>query len=962
MKKNRNSIVLGVAVVVSMAAVALLGLPYVNAAAVNEDEVEAKKNKVDLNDYIDYEDGSVILKADRHKLGDEEEKCPYSVEEICGLFVTLRSLFLEPPKKPNGTYRYKFLEFPELIKINGVDVHTHVDIYQNIDGFPGVRIWDGETLIQVETSSLWDHAANFPLRAEGNLWAPGDGTTPHWSIKSTKFADVDLDADTDNNSVEAHRPPDESVSEDAKEDEVVGLLIGLNDDNDVDWDRRDCYHSMDRDKDDDILDMKLKIDITKVAFPIVGTTEYWIPLWCYDDQGHDCYNVVNPVFDYSVYTGDPPKNLHIESSIGDTSGTIGNMRVSFTATEPWNVCSWCDTVQFLLIGTDIDLDSNNDGSISNINDYNDGEDFFENHPVSELAGYPEYKFGMFVSVNEDDDDSNKKADNGWDGTDWDGADADTVQGNADKADMKLAKLRKLNLTEAQKIVLDNEGAFIMVTKVGGTGAVRVFCENGVLIGKFVDDTDGYATAGSKELFELISGNSDCDLRIEGLRPGEVILEIKLGLISGSTIHKDQVKITVLPRIERDIAGGAVDWKPIEDTSRKVLPGQKMNLRLSATSLDPNAKWEWTLPGVLFKNYTANQNAGILTKIYSEDRDDEQCGFYWADTKDSRNVSCKVEVNNVEVTVETFFVIEKPSCTYSSKLGTVAIDAAQTQMGLLPAGGSTMGIDYTAKVEMPAGYTAQGKWNYVQIIRTHWTQTRAADNVVEYIAQYGLTGLDTTYPYEPSPYTAHPGSAGSWNTGAATHTEGDTPYCVLAATYKRVEREDWFWTYVMFLPPGNESRYVPLQVISWDWKGSATKNLVTGIWALDAGSNQNASAATASSSHPTWAFNNGGLNLNENGPLGINMPTEVTEGDASAQATISVRDNVTANLTVNLASSDTSEIAVPVTVTIAAGTRSATFNITIVNDTVQDGTQTAIVTATAATYSSASGAVAVRDND
>ena len=71
---------------------------------------------------------------------------------------------------------------------------------------------------------------------------------------------------------------------------------------------------------------------------------------------------------------------------------------------------------------------------------------------------------------------------------------------------------------------------------------------------------------------------------------------------------------------------------------------------------------------------------------------------------------------------------------------------------------------------------------------------------------------------------------------------------------------------------------------------------------------------------------------------------------------------TNDLVVTLNSSDTSEATVPVNVTISAGQTNAGFNLTIPDDGVLDGSQTATIIAAASGYSSANAAITVFDNE
>ena len=97
-------------------------------------------------------------------------------------------------------------------------------------------------------------------------------------------------------------------------------------------------------------------------------------------------------------------------------------------------------------------------------------------------------------------------------------------------------------------------------------------------------------------------------------------------------------------------------------------------------------------------------------------------------------------------------------------------------------------------------------------------------------------------------------------------------------------------------------------------------------------------------------------------LAVTLPASATEGDAPVTGTVTASPAPASNLVVTLSSSDTSEATVPATVTILAGQTAATFSLTIINDTLLDGTQNVTVTATAASYFPGSGTIAINDNE
>jgi C1A family cysteine protease len=123
---------------------------------------------------------------------------------------------------------------------------------------------------------------------------------------------------------------------------------------------------------------------------------------------------------------------------------------------------------------------------------------------------------------------------------------------------------------------------------------------------------------------------------------------------------------------------------------------------------------------------------------------------------------------------------------------------------------------------------------------------------------------------------------------------------------------------------------------------------------------NPSSGLASNS-TVWAW------IDSFGPVGINVtvPAGVAEGNGTLanQGTVTVSRVLSFDLTINLSSSDASEATVsPPSVTIAAGQTSAPFTVCITDDAERDGTQVAIITASATDFSPGSALLAVNDNE
>ncbi len=97
---------------------------------------------------------------------------------------------------------------------------------------------------------------------------------------------------------------------------------------------------------------------------------------------------------------------------------------------------------------------------------------------------------------------------------------------------------------------------------------------------------------------------------------------------------------------------------------------------------------------------------------------------------------------------------------------------------------------------------------------------------------------------------------------------------------------------------------------------------------------------------------------------VSAPAQAREGDGvlANQGRVSLGAPPAADLTVQLMSSDRSKVTVPPSVLIPAGATGVTFNVTIVDNTLLDGTQVATISATTAGYFGASATIAVHDNE
>lgn len=465
-----------------------------------------------------------------------------------------------------------------------------------------IHTWTAGAFPTFDDGEKKSHAATFTGVLVPDEGGEGEGGEAKKLEFEVRVGDIDLDADTDNDSADTHRPPSASLDEDTAEypqtaeDTVVGLLLPLNDNNDVSWENRDSKKYMTNyAADKEILNAILKINARKAGtFTILGGSHYWL----YDHADHAKNDAE---FDTSVLKGDGfSKALRLETMIDAPSGYTSTIMSWFTVAPPFEGTEPSDYIKYTLVGVDIDVDSNNDETIEGTNGWNSGEDFYEAHPANEIPdvlGYRNFKCGIVVPVNENDSDGNGHPDNGWNldpAENWDGPDADTVQEGGDRDDLRSMILRGMNLDTEQSAAIDalagEYGVLVALRKAGGTGHIRIFTDEDEprLVMSTPDDTEVFTLPegafgldpeegfGLPTLWQALHGSADRSFLIEGLSPGQVVLEVAFMRYLGGdagylTYHADRVTIMVATAgISSDIdVDGNTDF---DDETREAEPG------------------------------------------------------------------------------------------------------------------------------------------------------------------------------------------------------------------------------------------------------------------------------------------------------------------------------------------------------------------------------------------------------
>jgi len=97
-------------------------------------------------------------------------------------------------------------------------------------------------------------------------------------------------------------------------------------------------------------------------------------------------------------------------------------------------------------------------------------------------------------------------------------------------------------------------------------------------------------------------------------------------------------------------------------------------------------------------------------------------------------------------------------------------------------------------------------------------------------------------------------------------------------------------------------------------------------------------------------------------LTLVVPAQAGEGAGVVQGTVSVPEVLSQDLEVSLESDDASEVTVPALVTILSGEMSVTFDLTVIDDSDYDGTQTVTLSALALGWTAGEAEIAIGDNE
>ncbi len=293
-------------------------------------------------------------------------------------------------------------------------------------------------------------------------------------------------------------------------------------------------------------------------------------------------------------------------------------------------------------------------------------------------------------------------------------------------------------------------------------------------------------------------------------------------------------------IQRELDGDNT-YKVIDASNNSTLPGQLIQLKLSsAQAKSPSiANWKWQIDGTPFKDYSFKDNShpgsAALSRLADSDLNQNVVSFYWCPSTSGvpLNVSCQYTVNGVQKTANaqfsllslavtndptqaSYFTLTKDKAICPHGFETAKYFNQYTELTYDIHNPDTVGIYWTGRLNMPKLYTgtARGQWEFVQLLQSNGLR-KLADGKTQIKENHAgePPAVDTDLPY------SYP-EQGTWSTGNQSHIGQDSPGEGVGEindnTISEQSNHLYFYDYLFFKPPGNNSCYVAVGKLDWDW--------------------------------------------------------------------------------------------------------------------------------------------------
>ncbi len=200
-----------------------------------------------------------------------------------------------------------------------------------------------------------------------------------------------------------------------------------------------------------------------------------------------------------------------------------------------------------------------------------------------------------------------------------------------------------------------------------------------------------------------------------------------------------------------------------------------------------------------------------------------------------------------VTGQRSLTVWKPYYYMSHNAGPTGIYGSDVSTG--GPGQNPPGMNFVGAVGTPALFvtgTATGSWLFVQLVNSNHTQWYGFSPIPLKSGSQGIA-LDNAWPYAsiwPADSTAN---------ASTPHSTDDSPDLLLNNGVNEFLIADTYQMYMMYLPPGNDSQYVPLHRLQWEWNTPDAKNAILLGWLpANASGSVTVDSDLRWETHPTWS--------------------------------------------------------------------------------------------------------------
>jgi hypothetical protein len=304
----------------------------------------------------------------------------------------------------------------------------------------------------------------------------------------------------------------------------------------------------------------------------------------------------------------------------------------------------------------------------------------------------------------------------------------------------------------------------------------------------------------------------------------------------------------------------------------------------------NPRYLWNPDGNILKNYTISTSSATQAGVSNDDLVSPWLYYFWVSTTatapdpDADPLRVTIDhINGGSYSVSTTFNVREPKVENESVVTDPVILGPTNQQGtnwVLQAGRQfPFGFNYTATLQEPQGATG-GQWCFLQLVQAHDSVKVWDGNLVKsYGHQFnGSTLLDNAFPMLTVLNAANQPVAGGLLTPGASYTLVDSPNSPLDVNYSlhdltrsggfenmgdqpidEATREDSFDAFIMY-KPSNDSRWVPVKHVTWNWQGHAKRQAGPPPWTLVSSRDPAAAPPADAQAEPVWTgvLNQGAL--------------------------------------------------------------------------------------------------------